>query len=112
MAGRVVSKATHGVGLRIEILRPIAEVGALSVAVIPERGACGGHVGLNRRLVGGRGLSEGRAGDQRNQRESSDKRFHDASPSYGRLSVGSCNRGRSTARAFAVTEEVGITVPG
>ena len=27
-----------------------------------------------------RGPSEGRAGNQRDQRESSDKRFHDASP--------------------------------
>src|ERR671931_161595 len=33
-----------------------------------------------RTVGGGRSLSEGRAGKQRDQRESSDKRFHDASP--------------------------------
>src|SRR5438094_7797399 len=44
-------------------------------------GARSPAVAATGRTVIGRGsLSEGRAGKQRDQRESSDKRFHDASP--------------------------------
>jgi hypothetical protein len=50
------------------------------------------------RTVGG--LSEGRAGKQRDQRESSKKRFHHTSPVDGRTVRGSCNSGRPTARAL------------
>src|SRR5262245_3292595 len=60
------------------------------------------------RTVGGsRSLSEGRAGKQRDQRESSDKRFHDASPF-----TDDCPRFLQQQSAdgpcFAVASEVGL----
>src|SRR5215467_2962667 len=77
-------RTSHRMGVEPEVLaQPLTEVP--SVAVVPKVGACRGHVGLLLMLAGIR-LGEGRARNQRDQRESSDKRFHDASPCCGRLS--------------------------
>src|SRR5260370_19404570 len=47
------------------------------------------------KLAGILALSERRASNQRNQRESSDKHLHDTSPCYGRSFVGCCNSGQA-----------------
>jgi len=76
-AGRIVEPSR---GLESEVLAQAALFTIAGGAGSPAVTAAGRTVG------GGGGLSEGRAGKQRDQRESSDKRFHDASPCYGRLS--------------------------
>src|SRR6516164_6844604 len=76
-AGRTVEPSR---GLEPDVLAQAALFTIAGGAWSPAVAATGRTVG------GGRGLSEGRAGKQRDQRESSDKRFHDASPCYGRLS--------------------------
>jgi hypothetical protein len=73
------------------------------VAVIPEIGARGGHIGGRPRL---RVLSERRRGKQRDQRESSDKRLHHTTPCYGRSSVGPATAGKADGRRFAVTQDI------
>src|SRR6516164_5956956 len=67
-------------GLEPEVLAQAALFTIAGGAWSPAVAATGRTVG------GGRGLSEGRAGKHGDQRESSDKRFHDASPCYGRSS--------------------------
>src|SRR5262249_34733604 len=79
---------------------------SVSVAVIPEVGACRGHVGLLLMLARN-GLSEGGAGNQRDQRESSDKRFHDASPCCGRFVRDFLQQRQADGRCCAVIKEIG-----
>jgi len=76
-AGRTVEPSR---GLEPEVLAQAALFTIAGGAWSPAVAATGRTVG------GGRGLSEGRAGKQRDQRESSDECLHDASPCYGRLS--------------------------
>ena len=58
------------------------------------------------RLVGGRGLSECRAGNQRGEGECSDKRFHEASPYLRTMVRGLPQRQQPDDHALAVAEEV------
>src|SRR6266446_10417030 len=92
-AGRTVEPSR---GLEPEVLAQAALFTIAGGAWSPAVAATGRTVG------GGRGLSEGRAGKQRDQRESSDKCLHDTSPGLdhrhrfvhqrrGR-SAGACNR--------------------
>jgi hypothetical protein len=76
-AGRIVEPSR---GLEPEVLAQTALFTIAGGARSPAVAATGRTVG------GGRSLSEGRAGKQRDQRQSSDKCFHDASPWYGRSS--------------------------
>ena len=59
-----------------------------------------------RTVGGGRSLSEGRAGKQRDQRKSSDKRFHDASP-FTDGCPWFLQQQSADGPCFAVTSEVG-----
>src|SRR5260221_14229342 len=64
------------------------------------------------KLAGILALSERRASNQRNQRESSDKHLHDTSPCYGRSSVGCCNSGEADSdRQRAMRSRVAIRQP-
>ena len=81
-------RGRHRAGRIVEPSRgPEPEVLAQAALFTIAGGAGSPAVAATGRTVGsGRGLSEGRADKQCEQRESSDKRFHYASPCYGRLS--------------------------
>src|SRR5258705_8732675 len=88
----------------IKNLRRVADgVSRDSVAVVAEVGARRGRVVHRLMLTSGRGLREGRTGNQRDQGESSNERLHDKSPYCGRSSVGPAIAGRPTASALQMS---------
>jgi hypothetical protein len=58
-------------------------------------------------VVAGRRLSEGRAGNERDQRESGDKGFHDASPLIRTIVRGFLQQRQADGPCFAVSGELG-----